>query len=259
MRGEGCGPSALGGEDPVARADFQSGSRGLRVVGPGVPFAGMSDIDRLRTILIATNNPGKAREIEAVLGEGGAETHLDEVRWMTLRDLDVSIEEPHEDQATFEGNSRLKAMYYSKASALVTLADDSGLEVDALGGAPGVYSARYAEVEGDPPRAERDLANNRKLISALAGVADSERTARFRCVLTLADGDRVLAQASGAIEGRIIDVPRGDGGFGYDPHFLVPDLGKTTAELPAVHKNRISHRGLALRGLREMLRELLAG
>lgn len=219
---------------------------------------GMSDIERLKTILIATKNPGKAREIEAVLCEDGATTHLDEVRWVTLRDLETSIEEPHEDQDSFEGNSRLKAVYYSKASGLVTLADDSGLEVDFLDGAPGVYSARYADVEGDPPRAERDLANNRKLIAALAGVPDSARSARFRCVLTLADGDEVLAQASGAIEGRIIDVPRGDGGFGYDPHFLVPDLGRTTSELAAEHKNRISHRGVALRELREKLRGLLA-
>lgn len=228
----------------------------LRAVAPGLIWSGMSDIERLRTILIATNNPGKAREIEAVLSEGGAETHLDVVRWVTLRDLGRAIEEPVEDQPTFEGNSRLKAVYYSKASGLVTLADDSGLEVDALDGAPGVYSARYAEVDGDPPRAERDLANNRKMVAALAGVPEAGRTARFRCVLTLADGDRVLAQASGAIEGQIIDEPRGEGGFGYDPHFLVPDLGKTTAELPADHKNRISHRGAALRLLREQLREL---
>lgn len=221
----------------------------------------MSDLQRLSTILIATNNPGKAREIAAVLSEGDVETlggkhavaPIDGVKWVTLRDLDVEIPEPVEDRESFEGNSQLKAVYYSKASGLVTLADDSGLEVDALGGAPGVYSARYADVEGDPPRAERDLANNRKLIAALADVPEAGRAARFRCVLTLADGDRVLAQASGAIEGRIIDVPRGDGGFGYDPHFLVPELGKTTAELPAEHKNRISHRGVALRLLRGML------
>ncbi|HPF39629.1 MAG TPA: RdgB/HAM1 family non-canonical purine NTP pyrophosphatase [Phycisphaerae bacterium] len=217
----------------------------------------MSDIERLKTILIATNNPGKAREIEAVLSENAGGGRLDEVRWLTLRDLGAAIEEPHEDQATFEGNSALKATYYSKASGYVTLADDSGLEVDALDGAPGVFSARYADVEGDPPRAERDLANNRKMIAALTGVSDEARTARFRCVLTLADGDRVLAQASGAIEGRIIDAPRGDGGFGYDPHFLVPELGQTTAELAAEHKNRISHRGVALRALRETLRGML--
>ncbi|MCB9852117.1 MAG: non-canonical purine NTP pyrophosphatase [Phycisphaerales bacterium] len=238
----------------------------------------MSEAHRLNTILIATNNPGKAREIEAVLSECGAGTlgdkhpvapgkhsvarmddddpHLDAVRWVTLSDLEAEIPEPVEDQDSFEGNSQLKAVYYSRASGLVTLADDSGLEVDALGGAPGVYSARYAEVEGEPPRAERDLANNRKLIAALAGVQASARTARFRCVLTLADGDRVLAQASGAIEGQIIDEPRGEGGFGYDPHFLVPELGKTTAELPAEHKNRISHRGVALRLLRGLLRGL---
>lgn len=212
----------------------------------------MSDPSQKRDILIATNNPGKAREIVAVLSSSDSA-----IRWRTLADLGRDIPEPVEDRDTFEGNSQLKAVYYSIQTGMVTLADDSGLEVDALRGAPGVYSARYAELPGDPPRAERDAANNEKLIEKLAGVPTEKRTARFRCVLTVADGERVLAQSSGAIEGRIIDQPRGTGGFGYDPHFLVPELGRTTAELEPGHKNEISHRGTALRALRDQLAALL--
>jgi XTP/dITP diphosphohydrolase len=212
----------------------------------------MPESFQVREILIATNNPGKAREIAAVLSSTKAA-----IRWRTLADLGREFPEPVEDRDTFEGNSQLKAVYYSLQSGMVTLADDSGLEVDALGGAPGVYSARYAELPGDPPRAERDAANNQKLIEQLQGIATDRRTARFRCVLTVADGERVLAQSSGAIEGRIIDQPRGTGGFGYDPHFLVPEQGRTTAELEPGHKNEISHRGKALRALRERLATLL--
>ncbi len=219
-----------------------------------LPLAIMSE--RTIDILIATNNPGKAREIAAVLSEEtDAERHI---RWHTLADLDQPIDEPVEDRDTFAGNSQLKATYYSKHSGMITLADDSGLEVDALNGAPGVHSAYYAKLSGKPSRAERDAANNKKMIAALQGVPDEQRGARFRCILTLANGDDVLAQSSGAIEGRIIDEPRGAGGFGYDPHFLVPELNKTTAELDPAHKNRISHRGNALRALRQELQNLLA-
>jgi len=206
-------------------------------------------------ILIATNNPGKAREITAVLSE--ASDSEQNIRWHTLAELDRSIDEPIEDQDTFAGNSQLKATYYSKHSGMITLADDSGLEVDALNGAPGVHSAYYADLPGSPTRAERDAANNKKLIAALQGVPTEQRSARFRCILTLARGDDVLAQSSGAIEGRIIDESRGGGGFGYDPHFLVPELNKTTAELEPAHKNKISHRGNALRVLREELPRIL--
>ena len=212
----------------------------------------------LMNILIATNNPGKAREIAAVISEDAGSGILANINWITLAELDREIKEPVEDQETFAGNSRLKAVYYSKQSGMITLADDSGLEIDALNGAPGVISARYAELPGHPSRAERDAANNLKMIAALRDVPDEQRTARFRCVLTLANGDDLLAQADGAIEGRIIDQPRGEGGFGYDPYFLVPELGKTTAELDAAHKNRISHRGMALRALRENLTHVLS-
>ncbi len=210
-----------------------------------------------RTILIATGNPGKACEITAVLSEpiSGSVATAD-IRWIMLANLDVIPSEPEEDGATFAENAALKARYYSRCSGLWTLADDSGLEVDALGGEPGILSARYAGLPEHLTRAERDAANNKKLMERLRGIPQPERTARFRCALALADGDRILARAEGAVEGRIIDEPRGTNGFGYDPYFLVPELGQTTAELAAEHKNRISHRGQALRRMREALKKL---
>jgi len=213
---------------------------------------------RIVEILIATRNPGKAREIEAILADaGGVVEASTAIHWKTLVDLTESIREPEEDQDTFGGNAAMKASYYSRATGLWTLADDSGLEVDALNGAPGVRSARFAALPNEPSRAERDQANNAKLIVQLHDVPPQQRTARFRCAMALADGQRILAAAEGTIEGRIIDPPRGRDGFGYDPHFLVPRLGKTTAELAPAEKNRISHRGQALRLMRTKLRALL--
>lgn len=215
-----------------------------------------------RRILIATHNPGKVREIVAILSAGEAATH---VTWCSLDDLSAPIAEPPEDGATFAENAAHKALYYARASGLWTLADDSGLEVDALDGAPGVHSARYAAPDevaaltADLPatgRARQDAANNRKLIAALRGCPESAWIARFRCTLALADGERVRLTAEGSIEGRIIAEPRGAGGFGYDPHFLVPHLGRTTAELPLAEKNAISHRGVALKRLRQALAAL---
>lgn len=196
------------------------------------------------SILVATGNPGKLGEVRAILGELGVEFH-------TLGDVG-SLPEPVEDQDTFEANAALKARHYSQLTGRWTLADDSGLEVDALGGAPGVLSARYA----GPQRNDRD--NNAKLVAELADVADERRSARFRCAMALADGERILASSSGVIQGRIIDRPRGENGFGYDPHFFVPELGLTTAQMPPEQKNRISHRGQALRALAPSLARLLA-
>lgn len=214
-------------------------------------------------ILIATSNPGKFREIVAVLEgeEGGPDEARDSgrrIRWRCLAQLPAAIPEPIEDGATFAENAAKKAIHYSTASGLITLADDSGLEVDALDGAPGVRSARYAGLAPDAPREQSDRANNAKLIAALADVPPERRTARFRCALALAQGDRVLATAEGVIEGVIIDVPRGSNGFGYDPHFRVPSIVKTTAELAPDEKNRISHRGQALRAMAEKLKALPA-
>lgn len=216
-----------------------------------------------RTILIATRNPGKRREMVAVLCEDNADSLLSRVNWLGVDDVAADLPDPPENEPTFAANAAFKARYWSRATGLWTLADDSGLEVDALGGAPGVWSARFSLLdESSPPdraadRREIDAANNRKLIAALAGVPESGRTARFRCALALVAGDRVLATAEGAIEGRIIDRPRGSGGFGYDPHFLVPELNRTTAELALSEKNGISHRGRALRLMRRRLIELL--
>lgn len=194
------------------------------------------------TILIATNNPSKVREIIAVLNDGASG-----IEWRSLADLGKEIPEPTEDGATFAENAALKARYYSNAAGMWALADDSGLEVDALNGEPGVHSAYFARDFADRPRPDRDAANNAKLIASLKDVPPEKRTARFRCFLTLADGDRIITTAEGSVEGVIIDAPRGTNGFGYDPHFFIPEMGKTTAELSSDEKNQISHRGRALR------------
>ncbi len=186
-------------------------------------------------VLLATRNAGKLREIRQMTADSS-------LVWHSLAEF-PDVPEPDESGQTFAENARLKALHFAAATGLCTLADDSGLEVDALGGAPGVYSARFAGFPRD------DAANNRKLVAALAGVPQERRTARFRCALAMARADEVLLEADGAVEGRIIDQPRGDNGFGYDPHFLVPHLGRTMAELPADQKNALSHRGQALRSL----------
>jgi XTP/dITP diphosphohydrolase len=210
----------------------------------------------LRQILIATGNPGKFREISAVLALAWEAGEAPPVVWRSLGDLTQQVAEPVEDQDTFAGNAALKARYYSLATGLWTLADDSGLEVDALGGEPGVYSARYGGAPAGSSREVVTRANNLKLIGAIKGVPPERRTARFRCALALADGDRIVMTAEGAIEGQIIDPPRGENGFGYDPHFFIPNLGQTMAELESEHKNRISHRGQALRTMRERLKRI---
>lgn len=198
-----------------------------------------------KTLLIATGNAGKQREIKEVLDSFGLQ--------MQLSDLSAypDVSEPVEDAADFVGNARLKALYYAKQTNLLTLADDSGLEVDALGGKPGVHSARYAGLPSN------DAANNAKLIEALANIPQSERTARFVCTMVLAEAERILAEVAGRIEGQIIARPRGQNGFGYDPLFLIPSLGKTTAELTAEHKNQISHRGQASRQIVARLEQLM--
>lgn len=186
------------------------------------------------TILIATSNPGKLREIQQISSDLP-------YHWRSLADFGP-LPEAVEDADTFEGNAIKKALHYAKLTGLLTLADDSGLEVDALDKAPGVHSARYAGDGGDG-------ANNAKLIARLRDVPTARRTARFVCVMVLANPGRVLFTARGSIDGLIIDEPRGENGFGYDPHFLVPNLHKTTAELTPQKKNEISHRGVALRAL----------
>ncbi len=202
------------------------------------------------TILVATTNPGKIRELRAMLGG--------DVEWKSLADFPW-IGEVKEDGATFTENARKKATGYAEATGLWTLADDSGLVVDALRGAPGVNSARFS---GDRPKGtDRRLLDRRnmdKVLSLLKDVPPEKRTARFVCCLCLASPKEVLLETQGTLEGLIIDEPAGTGGFGYDPIFYVPHLGKTVAQLGEDEKNAISHRGNALRKLRPLLDDLLS-
>ncbi|MCU0914297.1 MAG: XTP/dITP diphosphatase [Planctomycetes bacterium] len=202
-----------------------------------------------RAILVATTNPGKVRELRALLG--------DQVEWKSLADF-PGVGEVKEDGATFAENARKKALGYAQATGLWTLADDSGLVVDALGGAPGVNSARFSgERAAGADRHVIDRRNIEKLLSLLDGVPRQKRTARFVCHLCLADPQRVLIEAQGTVEGVIATEPAGTGGFGYDPVFFVPQLGRTVAQLGDQEKNAVSHRGNAMRRLKPLLEELL--
>jgi XTP/dITP diphosphohydrolase len=203
-----------------------------------------------RKILVATTNPGKVRELRAMLG--------DEVKWKSLADF-PEIAEIKEDGATFAENARKKAVGYAKATGLWTLADDSGLVVDVLGGAPGVNSARFSGARArGADRKVVDRRNMEKLLSLLQDVPTEKRTARFVCCLCLASPEKVLVETQGTVEGLITEEPAGTGGFGYDPVFFVPQLGKTVAQLGDREKNAISHRGNAMRKLKPLLEELLA-
>lgn len=196
----------------------------------------------MKTVVIASNNAHKAREIAEALDFPGWE-------FRTLRDLGIASD-PAEDAETFAGNARIKALAAREASGgRAVLADDSGLEVDALDGAPGVRSARYA---GEPCD---DAANNAKLLAELADVPDARRSARFVCALAFIDEDGTETAARGTVEGRIAREGRGSHGFGYDPLFL-PDAfsgSRTLAEALPEEKNAVSHRGNALRELRAKL------
>jgi XTP/dITP diphosphohydrolase len=198
-------------------------------------------------LLFASTNSNKVAEVRAILAPHGVTViGLDEVGDAAARP------EPVEDGETFADNARIKAVYYAKAAGRWTLADDSGLEVDALGGEPGVRSARYAGSGGT--RSERDQVNNRKLLNALSAVPDEKRTARFVCAMCLADAEgRVAAETRGTVEGVIGREPRGHNGFGYDPLFGLPHLGCTSAELPTEQKNALSHRGDAARQMADRL------
>jgi XTP/dITP diphosphohydrolase len=198
----------------------------------------------MNTLLVATTNPGKAREFREMLGGEGR------LRWDDLS-AHGDIPAPRETGRTFRDNACLKAAYYAQRVGTWTVADDSGLEVDALGGSPGVFSARWAELH---QAGSGDADNNALLLRQLGDVSDDRRTARFVCVLALADPcGRILLTARDTLEGRIIHAPRGDNGFGYDPLFLIDETGRTTAELPSREKHRISHRGKALRRLRALM------
>jgi XTP/dITP diphosphohydrolase len=195
-------------------------------------------------LLVATRNPGKVRELRELLADLPVE-----VTFPPEIGLDLEVDETG---ATFAQNARLKAQAFARASGLLTLADDSGLEVDALDGAPGVHSARYAGPDAS------DADRYRKLLAALEGVPPAERTARFRCVVAVATPEGQVRLAEGVCEGHIALEPRGEHGFGYDPVFQVDGLGRRMAELDPELKNRISHRGRALRAARPILEAYLA-
>jgi len=199
-------------------------------------------------LLFATSNQHKVDEVRAILGPLGFVVR-------SLADVESVPEEPEENGATFEDNARLKARYYARALRMTCIADDSGIEVDALGGAPGVYSARYAGASGT--RDERDAANNEKLLEALRHVPEGRRQARFVCVASVSDpGGNILAEARGTFEGAIAQAPRGTNGFGYDPLLFLADRACTSAELLPEEKHARSHRGKAFRALAVPLRAL---
>lgn len=202
-----------------------------------------------RKILVATTNPGKIAELRAMLD-------LD-VDWHGLADF-PSIGEVKEDGSTFAENARKKATGYAKATGLWTIADDSGLVVDALGGEPGVKSSRFSgdELKGQD-RGLIDHRNIAKVLRLLSGVPKQERTAKFVCCLCLASPEKILIETEGTLEGLIADREIGTNGFGYDPIFFVPKLNKTVAQLTREEKNAISHRGNAIRELKPLLDELL--
>lgn len=197
-------------------------------------------------LLIATGNPGKVREFRQMLGD-------DRFAWDDLshhRDLPA----PEETGHTFRANACLKASYYAAALDVWAMADDSGLVVDAIGGKPGVHSARWAELHHT---GQGDADNNQLLLSQLSAVPDPGRTARFMCVLALSDPKgRIILTAEDSVEGRILREPRGANGFGYDPLFYVESMRRTTAELSPDEKHAISHRGKALRRMRELMNRI---
>ncbi|HEY5789623.1 MAG TPA: RdgB/HAM1 family non-canonical purine NTP pyrophosphatase [Gammaproteobacteria bacterium] len=194
----------------------------------------------MRRVVLASNNRGKVRELGMLLAGSGLEV---------IAQGELGVPEAEETAPTFVENALLKARNAAQHTGLPALADDSGLAVDALGGAPGVRSARYAGVDAD------DAANNRRLLAELDGLPPARRTARFLCLLVYlrSADDPVPLICQGSWEGVVLDAPRGANGFGYDPLFYLPERDRTSAELPPELKNRLSHRGQALRQLVERL------
>ena len=185
-------------------------------------------------ILIATKNEGKLKEFKQIFTAKGIEV-------LSLKDVDEDVD-VQENGLTFEENARLKADSYAKTIGIPVLADDSGLEIDALNGRPGIFSARYA---GD----HNDAANNAKVLTELGGVPDEKRTATFHTTVVVRKPDGTELVANGNLRGRILSVPRGDNGFGYDPLFYVEEKQKTLAQMTREEKNQISHRALAIQDL----------
>ncbi len=195
----------------------------------------------MHTVLIATSNLHKLDEFRAIFSDLP-------VKLVSLNDIHLDIE-VEETGSTFTENAELKARTYASLSHMFTLADDSGLEIDALHGAPGVYSARYL---GSKISYEERF---RAILEQMKGLPPEKRSARFRCVIALADPTGTIRSVEGVVEGAIADHPRGSHGFGYDPIFLLPELGKTFAELEPDYKNRISHRARAARLAHKLLED----
>jgi XTP/dITP diphosphohydrolase len=209
------------------------------------PAAASDAVERGSLLVLASGNEGKLRELRSLLA--GLPLRVEP---QSLFGVAPAVE----TGASFAENALLKARSAARATGAAVIADDSGLEVDALGGAPGVWSARFAGPGAD------DAANNAKLLASLAGLAPERRRARYRCVLVYlpaASMEPLLAE--GVWEGLILDEPRGSGGFGYDPYFWLPDLCQSAAELKPQDKNRLSHRGKAMRELRAQLEARLRG
>lgn len=199
-------------------------------------------------LLVATRSAGKQREVRRLLAGSGHEVVFpdDAGLWP------LAEEDRVETGASFAENARLKAEHFARRAGLATVADDSGLEVLSLGGAPGVRSRRWAGAEG--PEAEVDRANNAELLRRLLGAPEARRRARYRCVLVLLRHPGAAPETfEGACTGTILEAPRGEGGFGYDPLFLSDDLGKPFGEATEEEKDRVSHRGRAFRALLEAL------
>ncbi len=195
-------------------------------------------------IVIATTNLGKKRELEQMLDS--------EVEILSLRDF-KNIKEVEENGQSFAENARKKAIGYAKQTNMYTLADDSGLEIDALGGAPGVHSARFSGTHKNHSSSLIDHENIEKVLQLMKEVPKSKRTARFVCSLCLASPEGVIFEVEGQLEGLITSKKYGDNGFGYDPIFYVPSMDKTTAQMSEEEKNSISHRGEAIKKFKEQL------
>ena len=200
-----------------------------------------------RKIVVASTNPGKVAELSAML--------RGDIEWLSLSDFD-DITEVIEDGETFAQNAQKKALGYARQTNLWTLADDSGLIVDALNGAPGIKSARFSGEKTDN-RELLDHKNMAKVLELLKDVNQEKRTARFVCHLCLASAGKILLETEGYLEGTITFQKAGENGFGYDPIVYIPKLKKTVAQLTASQKNSISHRGNAIKQLQPLLKELL--
>lgn len=198
-------------------------------------------------ILVATTNPGKIAELKELLNIDAA--------LLSLKDFDGIAELP-ETGNTFAENARIKALGYAQATDCLTISDDSGLVIDALGGQPGVKSARFSGLR-DKNRSAVDKANTRKVLTLMQDVPREKRTARFVCCICLASPQEVLIETEGSVEGIITTQETGTGGFGYDPIFLIPSLGRTAAQIDGPEKNAVSHRGNAIRKFIPLLEEKL--